>query len=674
MARLHDPLPMAPSRVTTACTLDCPDGCSLILDRDAEGNVRVAGNPAHPVTEGYTCRKIKNFLKRLRSPNRITRPFLRSGSDWKRISWKEALDLCAETLQRLRSEPASILHVHGEGAKGALKQASKAFFARLGSSETKGSLCDAAGYVAYLKDFGSRAQNDIRDIGNARTIVNWGKDLTRSSVHTAVLVQRARRNGARVLAISPGGDGNDAFSDDRVRIRPGTDRFLAAAVVGLMLERGEIREEILAHVRGWRRMQAILGSHPLSELLAVCSVSLSEAERVFACYTQGRPTATLVGAGLQRYESGGESTRWINALAVLSGNMGISGGGSYFHLHSLKDFNLDWTKPQGGMSRRALLMPTIAREILNATDPPVRMIWVDASNMVNQAPNIAETIRAFESIPFKVVVDAFMTDTALRADLILPCALMWEQEDMVGSYLHPYVNYVRAVFDPPGEAKTDYWILTELGRRLDPPVLLPEQEAIFRASLKSHTLSGSLETLRERGFIPAHHTRVVYEGMSFDHPDRKCHLVTTLTPEPTASREYPFRLLTLIRGDAIHSQILQEDQKGIPSVWISSEHPLASSMEPSTRGTLVSPHGSMTVRIQVATGLHPEAIIYRRGDWLRCGGGANRLINALLSDMGRGTPYYHQYVRLEIAPETPQQNESRNPCGSKETTSTNSCD
>lgn len=644
----ESPLPMNPSRVTTACTLDCPDGCSLILSRDAAGNVRVEGNPAHPFTEGFTCRKIKRFLKRLRSPDRITHPMLRSGSDWKRISWDQALDLCAEKLRTLRGEPASILHFHGEGAKGVLKQAGKAFFAQIGARGTRGSLCDAAGYVAYLKDFGSRIQNDIREIVSARTIVNWAKDLSKSSVHTAVLVQKARRNGARLITVSPGGDGNGPFSDEFIRIRPGTDRFLAAAVVRLMMERGRVSEQILDHVHGWERMRTLLGSFPASELLGVTGVSAREAERLLSFYTEAGPTATLVGAGLQRYASGGENTRWINALAVLSGNMGLSGGGSYYHLHSLKDFNLDWTKPVRGTSARALLMPTLGREILNAADPPIRMIWVDASNLVNQVPNIAETIRAFESIPFKVVVDAFMTDTAARADLILPCALMWEQDDLVGSYLHHYVNYARAVFDPPGEARTDFWILTELGRRLDPPVILPEREVIFESSLRSSTLRGSLQSLRDRGFISADRPRVVYEGMWFDHADGKCHLVTTLSPEAAPPEEFPLRLLTLIRGDATHSQILVEDQEMPPLVWISSEHPAAPWIEPGARGTLISPLGSMAVRIQVAEGLHPESVVYRRGDWFLSGGGVNRLIDAGLTDLGRGAPYYDQYVRLEI--------------------------
>ena len=73
-----------------------------------------------------------------------------------------------------------------------------------------GSLCDAAGYIAGVEDFGTRENNDIDDLAHAAAIVNWGKDFSRSSVHTAAIVRQARKNGARVLTLSPGGDGSDS--------------------------------------------------------------------------------------------------------------------------------------------------------------------------------------------------------------------------------------------------------------------------------------------------------------------------------------------------------------------------------------------------------------------------------------------------------------------------------
>ncbi len=64
-------------KTLTACTLDCPDACSLMVETDNTGVIRILGNPDHPVTSGFTCAKIKRFGKRLRSPNRITRPLLK---------------------------------------------------------------------------------------------------------------------------------------------------------------------------------------------------------------------------------------------------------------------------------------------------------------------------------------------------------------------------------------------------------------------------------------------------------------------------------------------------------------------------------------------------------------------------------------------------------------------
>lgn len=106
----------------TACTLDCPDACSLIVSRDNDGRARIRGNPDHPITRGFTCPKMSVHVKRLTSRDRITHPLIRSGAGWERIEWVKALDLCRDKFQEYRREPASILYFHGEGAKGALKQ------------------------------------------------------------------------------------------------------------------------------------------------------------------------------------------------------------------------------------------------------------------------------------------------------------------------------------------------------------------------------------------------------------------------------------------------------------------------------------------------------------------------------------------------------------------------
>ena len=633
--------------IVTACTLDCSDTCSLLITLRADGSIRIKGNPKHPFTAGFTCGKIRRLPHRLESAHRLTTPLLRKGQDWKSIGWREALQLCAQKIQEYRSEPETILHIRGDGDKGVLSQASNLFFASLGASRVAGSLCDMAGIAASIADFGSLDTNDLLDLANASAVVNWGKDLGRSSNHVAAIVGKVRKSGGKVLTVSPGGDGNRMFSDKMIRIRPGTDRFLAAAVIHLLIQRGKIDDDVLERTQGWPQFLELITSRSVSELAGASDVSKNEVEELFEYYSLKEPVASLMGWGLQRYKHGGENVRFINALALLSGNIGRRGGGSYFNISSTRNFNLSWAQGSTERKRRTLLLPRVGKDILETEKPPIKMIWVNGFNVVNQAPDSGAIARAFEGTEFKVVVDAFMTDTALRADLVLPCELMLEKEDIVGSFLHNYVNYVRPVLPSPKGARSDFWILTELGQRLDPPILLPKAEDCLRASMESPHLETSLEDLRQLGFVRANRPEIAYANLDFDHPDGKYHLPTELHEEIPPPDQYPLRLLTLVRRNFVHSQILPEEHEPIPIVWISPESPALEGLDLGQDIYVVSPLGRLKVRVEHSQGLHPEAVIYRRGDWMQFGGGANQLVAASLTDMGNCAAYYSQCVRLE---------------------------
>jgi anaerobic selenocysteine-containing dehydrogenase len=631
----------------TACTMDCPDACSLVVRQRSDSCIELRGNPDSPFTSGFTCPKIKGHVKRLQHARRIQHPLLRVKGTWQRITWDEALEMCAAKIQALRSEPKSILQIKSEGAKGVLKAGTALFFSILGTSRTKGSLCDAAGFMAYIYDFGSRKNNDISDLKNAARIVNWGKDFSRSSIHTAAVIRKAGRSGTRMLTISPGGDGNDTFSNERIRIRPGTDRFLAAAVIKLLVKNRCLSPAILRHAKRPQKFLDMVSGFKLDDLVRACEVSPADVEKLWRWYRQLSPVATFVGTGLQRYRFGGENTRYINALAFLSGNIGIAGGGSYFHLHSYRNVNLDWTAGPQRKSRRSLPISAIGEEILTAHDPPIKMIWVNGINVVNQAPDSNRIARAFERVDFKVVVDAFMNDTAQRADLVLPSTLMLEQEDIIGSYMHEYVQHVRPVLDPPAGARNDMWILSEIGKRLDPPILLPDTETCLRNSLEQPGLQVSLEELRQKGCARADRPAVAYAELTFDHRDGKYRFPAALHAQPAAEPQYPLQLLTLVRRNAIHSQILPEDQGQLPRAWVAPDNPLLPGIDRAKDVYLVSSLGRLKIALQTMPGLHSGVVLYRRGDWMNRGGGINQLISAGTTDLGSGAPFYDQQVRLE---------------------------
>jgi anaerobic selenocysteine-containing dehydrogenase len=274
------------------------------------------------------------------------------------------------------------------------------------------------------------------------------------------------------------------------------------------------------------------------------------------------------------------------------------------------------------------------------------MIWANGTNPVNQSPDSHLVSRAFRSVPFKVVVDAFMTDTAELADLILPCTLNLEQENLNPSYFHDYINYARPAFTPPVGARSDHWILTQVGRRLNPLIHLSRMEELIAASLPSSGGVG-LEELRRRGYMQIRRPAVSFEGLRFAHPDGRYRFPEALHPELPAPDGYPLRLLSLIRLEATHSQMLPEDHTHPPKVYLAPESPVWSGLKSSQPVYMVSPLGRLEVQPTKLPGLHPEVVVYRRGDWLKLGGGVNQLITDVATDHGWGAAFYAQHVRLE---------------------------
>src|ERR1700758_2523970 len=112
--------------VHAVCTHDCPDSCAVLVTVDELTGraVKVAGDPAHPVTRGFLCGKVARYLDRVYSPERLLYPMRRragvakgplpagrEGESFERISWDEALSAVADRLAAISSEngPGSVL-------------------------------------------------------------------------------------------------------------------------------------------------------------------------------------------------------------------------------------------------------------------------------------------------------------------------------------------------------------------------------------------------------------------------------------------------------------------------------------------------------------------------------------------------------------------------------------
>src|SRR5690242_1455941 len=92
----------------SVCALDCPDACSMLVTVEDGKATRLRGNPDHPITRGFLCGKVAQYLDREYSPDRLLYPQKRVGAKgegrFARITWDEALDEIAERLRSVAAE------------------------------------------------------------------------------------------------------------------------------------------------------------------------------------------------------------------------------------------------------------------------------------------------------------------------------------------------------------------------------------------------------------------------------------------------------------------------------------------------------------------------------------------------------------------------------------------
>ncbi|MHB9113800.1 MAG: molybdopterin-dependent oxidoreductase [Thermoleophilia bacterium] len=660
----------AATAVRTTCAFDCPDRCSVLCVRAEGAELRLSGDPRHPFTRGLLCRKIRRQPARLTAPERILHPWVRAdgrGSDFRAASWEEALDRAAAAVAAARAEhPASVISLRSAGSMGASKEYADYVFGLLGARSVEGSLCAGAGSAAVEAGAGSLEMNDPAEIDAAEVIVLWGKNPRASSIHTAAQVVEARRRGAYVLAVTPDAAGLDGLADHVITVRPGTDRFLALAAVHLLLRHGGASGEAssrpgvaaAADIGGppWKHaenrfaFEALLARHPLPELLAACEVSEAEARLLADAYSRTPRVATIVGWGVQRYLHGGEAVRALQALAFLGGTLGRKGGGFYYsipgsrHLTSVGEI-LTRAGAAGPAAAPPLTVGLLGRQIPTA-DPPVRVAWLTATNIVNQGPDSSALQAAFAGIETVIAVEAFWTETARAATIVLPPTLWLEEEDVIGSYWRDELAAVRQVVPAPGGCRSDFEILRDLAARLGLEHPYDALDDWLRARLPAG--GPTLEELREEGWRDFGSPGVAYRD-GFKHPGGRFRLTETLSVDEPAEAAFPLHFLTLIRGSATHSQMLPHEQTEPLSVRLHPDAAARLGLVEGARARVVSRVGRLEGIVRLDRGLHPAAVACPRGGWIEFGQGVNLATEAALTDLGEGTAFYSTRVRVEPA-------------------------
>ena len=244
----------------SVCALDCPDCCALTIQVENGRGSKLRGDPSHPVTRGFLCGKVAQYLEHEYAPDRLLFPRRRVGAKgegrFERISWDEALDAIAGRLRAIREEfgPEAVLPYSYGGTMGFLNGGGmdRRFFHRLGASRLDRTICSAAGAAGLTEALGVRYGTEPEQFRNARLIIAWGANVLGTNVHLWPFIMEARRQGARFYTIDPRRNRTGAASDKHFFINPGSDTALALGMMHVIVgERLYDADYVERHTEGF---------------------------------------------------------------------------------------------------------------------------------------------------------------------------------------------------------------------------------------------------------------------------------------------------------------------------------------------------------------------------------------------------------------------------------------
>ena len=502
-ALAQPPIPFNPKTYKiyrNACPRNCYDTCSLKTWVKDDVITFVEGAPESTFTHGTPCVKGLSYPRRVYSPDRIKYPMVqdvRGSGNWRRISWDEAMQRIATKMLEIKKKDGSMLGLamtKYSGKFGVLNYAVEGMMSSLGyTTRFAGTPCWPAGIDAQNYDMGDMWCNDPEDFVKAKYIIIWGANPAWCSMHTMKYIYQAREKGAKVVVIDPLLTQTAAKADLYLRVRPGSDGALALGMARHLVDKGLVDQDFVNNYsHGYPEFEAYLRNSVTVEWASeICGLSADVIRQLAEEFTAVNPATVWIGYGMQRHVNGGANVRAIDAFVAMTGNIGIEGGGArYGHLHTWGfNYNAMLQKPPVGSigmpgaagttsefgsagevaqySDRSLNINQTAKGILEANEPPVRMLWVACKNPFAQDFDRSKMEKAFEKLEMVVCADQFFNETVQHADIVLPVTTAFEEWNVDASYWHYWLSINQPAIKPMYEAKCDLEIAVLLSRTIN---------------------------------------------------------------------------------------------------------------------------------------------------------------------------------------------------------------
>ncbi len=644
--------------VRTACPY-CGVGCGVLATKRSDGGADIAGDPEHPANFGRLCSKGSALGETLSLDDRLLYPHING----QRASWDAALDLVAAGFQETIAAhgPDSVaFYVSGQILTEDYYAANKLMKGFIGSAniDTNSRLCMASSVAGHKRAFGAdTVPGTYQDLELADLVVLVGSNL--AWCHP-ILYQRLatakEKRGTKVVVIDPRQTATTEIADLHLALAPGSDVALFNGLLAHLERSGSFDHAYIdKHTTG---LAAALDSARDMSDAQVAAVTGLDADSVAAFYEMFSRTeraVTVYSQGVNQSSAGTDKVNAIINCHLATGRIGKEGMGPFSvtgqpnamggrevgGLANMLAAHMELGNPE---HRRIVQSfwgsPAIADKpglkavdmFEGVADGRIKAIWIMATNPVDSMPDADRVVAALQACPFVAVSDVTAkTDTTMYARVLLP-STAWGEKDGTVTNSERVISRQRQFLPLPGDAKPDWWQITEVAKRMgfqdafawQTPAQIFEEYARLTGfenggardldvSAHAGITRDDYERLapfqwpQEAGRNPGT-TRFFADG-NFYTPDARARFVQVVHRSPVSvpSEAYPFVLNTGRIRDQWHTMTRTGKAARLmnhiaePFVEIHPEDAAALGLQDASLCRIENTHGHIVVRVLITT-------------------------------------------------------------------------
>ena len=688
------------SEVASVCPF-CGVGCQLSF-KVKDGRIKSVDGLNGPANENRLCVKGRFGFDYVNHPHRLTKPLIRRDdapakglnvdpanplTHFREATWDEALDAAAGGLARLRADKGS--RVAGFGSAKCSNEEAYLFqkLIRQGFGHNNVDhctrLCHASSVAALLENVGSGAVTaTFNQIENADVAIIIGCNPVENHPVAASYFKQFVKRGGKLIVMDPRGVGLGRFATHRVQFKPGGDVSMLNAIMHVIVEEGLYDQAYIdAHTENWPAMKTHLAGFSPENMASICGIEAEVLRDVARTFAAGKAGMIFWGMGISQHIHGTDNARCLISLALMTGNVGRPGTG----LHPLRGQN----NVQGASD--AGLIPMFLPDYQSVTDQDVRdaftNVWhsgdfsaekgltvveiIDSihadeikgmyilgENPAMSDPDVTHARAALAKLEHLVVQDIFLTETANYADVILP-ASAWAEKTGTVTNTNRQVQMGRPAIAPPGDAREDWWIETELAKRLGLDWTYTHPAQVF-AEMKLNM--GSLDNITwerlEKGAVtypslgPDDPGQAIVFGDGFPRANGRARFApaSVIAPDETPDAQYPFVLITGRQLEHWHTGSMTRRTRVLDAIEPEancSMHPATlrqMGVEPGEMIRLTTRRGSVTVMVRADRAIARDNVFL---PFAFVEAAANILTNSALDPYGKIPEFKYSAVRVE---------------------------